>query len=489
MKQSQRVLKNSIVGLGSEAIGAGLNLAIIMVLARYLGVSGFGNYSFIMALAGVFQLVADFGLRNILIREIAIDRNSLDRHLGNTKSLIWVLSVIAFLLIAATVSLINPSKEILISTYIAGLAVLTTFHAAGYGAVCRAFEDMEYNGIGYVLHKIIFLLLIGLGTKLKVDLIGIFIIFLLANLSLWLYYYIVVRVKYVRPRLHVDFEYWKSMVKDAFPLGIAAILRKVTWNVDTLILTAMANVTSVGLFSGAYKVIQAVNLIPTTLAQPLFPVFSRLAQKSSDSLFSSYEKSLKFLLIISLPLVVFITVFSQKIVILFLGKQYLQSSIALQLLSWALLFLFPTSLYVYLFTAMGKQKLFAVASAACLGMNAILDIALIPWYSYIGACIGTLASEITLFFVGFYFLRKLGSRFSIFRIAWKPALGSLVMGFFLYPMTGVSTRMFLLSALGGFLIYCAVILVLRTFSREEISMILSGFGVKRPLGKENHILE
>jgi O-antigen/teichoic acid export membrane protein len=372
----------------------------------------------------------------------------------------------------------------LIATVIAGLAVLAAFHAFGYCAVCRAFEDMEYNAIGFVFHKVVLLLFLWYGIKMKVGLIGVNVIYLIAALFLWLYYYIVVRVRYIRPRLYFDLGYWKKMLREAFPLGIAAVLRKVSWHVDTLILGAMGTAAAVGLFSGAYKVVQGLNLIPLCFALPLFPVFSRLAQSSTESLFSSYEKALKFLFVVSLPLVVFLTVCSEKIVTLFLGKQFVEATIALQILAWALLFLFPTSLYVYLFTALGKQTLFAVSSAACLGINIVLDVVLIPKYSYVGACIGTLCAEITLFFVGFYFLRRLGSSLSLFRVAWKPLLASLSIGVVLYGLKDSSTAVVIAAAVGGFVIYCMTAVLLKTFTKEEISFFRNSVVMKRNAYRE-----
>ncbi|NWG32634.1 MAG: oligosaccharide flippase family protein, partial [Rhodocyclaceae bacterium] len=74
MKPVHRVFKNISAMLVAEALGFPLNFVLTLLLARYLGVEGFGNYSFVMAFVLVFQLIADAGLSNILIREIAVNR-------------------------------------------------------------------------------------------------------------------------------------------------------------------------------------------------------------------------------------------------------------------------------------------------------------------------------------------------------------------------------------------------------------------------------
>ena len=109
MKQSQRIAKNISVMVLAELVGFGLNFIITVLIARYLGLIGFGNYSFVIAFVGVFQMIADSGLNNILIREIAVNRDNLGYQLGVTKSLIWVFSIIVFLLIVLIINIINPA--------------------------------------------------------------------------------------------------------------------------------------------------------------------------------------------------------------------------------------------------------------------------------------------------------------------------------------------------------------------------------------------
>ncbi|MFQ5456204.1 MAG: flippase [Nitrospirota bacterium] len=472
MGQVQRIVKNSFVTGVGGIIAAGLNFLTIMIIARHLGISRFGYYAFVMAFVGIFQLVADLGVRNILIRDVSVDKKRLERSLGITKFLIWILSVIAFLAIAVIINIIGQTQEVILSVYIAGIAVITTFHAVGYGAVCRAFEDMELNAIGNVLHKGMFLLLISVGVRLGVGLRGLFTCLLISNISLWAYYYMIVRKKYIRPRLYIDINASWSTLKEAFPLGIAGIFRKATWQVDTLILTGMTDVATVGLFSSAYKIIQAINLLPLTLALPLFPAFSRLANISEKRLFASFEKSLRFLWTFSLPITVVITLLSDKIILRIFGKEFIDASSSLQILSWALIFLFSTSLYLYLFTAMGKQMMYTISSGICLVINIILDILFIPIYGYIGASIATLASEMILFGTGFFFLMRMGCRISILNIAWRPVCGSIVMGAIIYQVRDLPL-LWLSSGIGlGLLLYGTIILLSKGLSQEEIASII-----------------
>ena len=82
---SRGVLNNSIFRAAGYAIGAAVFFTTIVLIARYLGTEGFGHFSLIIALVGIFQLVADMGVRNIVIRDIALDQANFRNILGSPE--------------------------------------------------------------------------------------------------------------------------------------------------------------------------------------------------------------------------------------------------------------------------------------------------------------------------------------------------------------------------------------------------------------------
>lgn len=471
MKQSQRIAKNMTVTALSEAIGFALNLVTIVVIARHLGVDQFGKYSFMLAFVWIFQLIADSGLSNIMIREIAVRKDDLAYHLGVTKSLIWVFSLVAFTLIVLTIHIINPEKVVKEATQIMGLAVLATVHAVGYTSLFRAMEEMEYNALGFIFQKICLLGFILLVVRFGWGLRAIASAYLASNVSLWFFSYLVVRFRYLRPKMVIDVRVWWYYVSEAVPIGIASILRKITWQVDILILSAISTATSVGLFSAAYKVIQSLSQIPHAVSIPLFPVYSRLAKSSQDDLFMMYEKSLKFMYLLCIPLVVILITLARSIILVVYKPQFEASSLALQILSFSLIFLFPTAQFVYFFSALNRQRLYTISSLACLLINIVLDFTLIPKMGFLGACIGTLAAEVALFGIGMYFARHINKKVSPMRALWKPFVSGLAMWALLYPFRASSPGWMLLGVVLSSAAYILTNIMLKTFSRTELSAI------------------
>ena len=59
MKQSQRIVKNAVFGIGASLIGGLVYLATVLTIARMVSVVEFGKYSFVLAFALFFQLASE----------------------------------------------------------------------------------------------------------------------------------------------------------------------------------------------------------------------------------------------------------------------------------------------------------------------------------------------------------------------------------------------------------------------------------------------
>ena len=146
---SRQIARNSLLRIGGYAIGAALHFVGIVLIGRYLGAEGFGYFAFILAFVGIFQLLADMGVRNIVIRNIAVHRETFTTHLGVARTLLWILSLFSMGCIVVIANLLHLTDEVRHATYLAGLAVLFTFFGLGYSAVLRAFEEMEWDILGF----------------------------------------------------------------------------------------------------------------------------------------------------------------------------------------------------------------------------------------------------------------------------------------------------------------------------------------------------
>src|SRR6266516_3796298 len=226
MKQSQRIVKNALFGIASSLIGGGAYLATILTIAHAVSVTGFGKYSFVLAFAMFVSNIADSGLPRMLVREISRDPEQLVRLVGAGASLIWVISGVMCLLVAVIVPFLHVGTDVKLSVLGMSIATMATFHAAGYSAALRAFEDNELNYLGFVLHKVLLLVLVVGIVKFHFGLLGFVAAHLASNVLLWNFYHVVVTRLYVRIPLCLDVALWKSLLTAALPMGGSVMLRQ-----------------------------------------------------------------------------------------------------------------------------------------------------------------------------------------------------------------------------------------------------------------------
>jgi O-antigen/teichoic acid export membrane protein len=475
---TKRVLGNALFRVGGYAFGAGLFFATIVLIARYLGTEGFGHFSFILATASIFQLVADMGVRNIVIRDIALEKEKFHVHLSTARTLLWSLSAVSLGCITVLANALALSDELRHSMYLAGLAVIVTFYGLGYSAVLRAFEEMGWDILGFIFHKVVFIASIGLIAQTPLGLQGVFAAMLLANALQWFYYWAIVRLRHGRVKPSLNFTAAWLLLWEAFPLGVAEILRRLTRHVDKLLLAAISTPVALGLFSAAYKFLEAMSPFTTNLTLPLFPVFSRFARVSPLRLFRALEQSLKFLYVLGMPLAVLMFVLSEPLVVLFFGEAYHEAATALRLIAPGVVFIFPTSVYSYVFTALGQQRLYMGCVAAALAVNTLLDLLLIPSYSYQGAALATTSAEAVLFLAGVIMLHRLGGELSGLWLLWRPVVAGLGMGLCCWVSKDLGFASAACGVMSSLLVYAGILLLLQTFTPQERALLQGAMRLK-----------
>src|SRR5438132_2029200 len=480
MKQSQRIVKNAVFGIGASLIGGLVHLATILIIARMVSVVEFGKYSFVLAFAMFFQLLADAGLPRMLIREIAKDPEALVPLVGAATSLIWVVSVAVCLLVALIIPFLHFGTDVKIAALVMSLATMATFHAAGYGAVLRAFEDNELNYLGFVLHKVLLLGFIVVTIKLKMGLIGFVLAHLASNVLLWNVYHIVVSRLYARIPVHIDVPLWKSLMISALPMGGGVLLRQLALQLDILILTWLTNLTTVGLFSGPYRISMALRVIPQTLSLPLYPLFSRTADLSPTRFTEVYQTSLKFFALISFPIAAFFTAWSEPILRLALGAKYLPAIPAMQLLGIGMVPFFISTLFQYLFAALDQQRRFLWSTCAASALRIILLVILVPKYGFIGPSIAFVCSEMVIVAIWMIQLARLGFHAKLGDIIWRPLAAGIAMCLVLWTARQMPLLWQACVALLALVLYVIVLLALKTFSVEEAHQAREGLAFFSP---------
>jgi len=407
MNTVQRIAKNTGVLLFSQIAGKILGFFFVMYTARYLGAEGFGILSFALAFAGIFGIFSDLGLAKLTVREVARNRSLADKYLGNISIIKIILGIITFVLVLSTINFLGyPEQTIKVVGFIA-LSIIFNSFSQNFYAISQAYEKMEYQSIGQILNSGLLLLGTFWGINNGFNVMGFAAIYFLANGVTLGYSFFVYVWKFSIPKIEVDWSFWKSTVKEAWPFGLTGAFVSIYIWIDSVMLSLMKGDSVVGWYSAAYRFVLVLLFIPIAFNSAVFPIMSRAALNSQNSLKSILQKHFKYMLIVGIPIGVGITLLAKKIIILVFGIEFLPSVIALQILGWAGVFIFARTAFERVLEATNQQIIVTKVFGNGALLNIVLNIILIPRYSYIGAAVSTLLTDFIVFITIFVlFLRK-----------------------------------------------------------------------------------
>jgi O-antigen/teichoic acid export membrane protein len=480
----QKVPKNILVTGAGQVLGTGLAALVTILTARYLGVEGFGRFSFLYGLAIVVAFISEGGLTNILTRELSQRLHEPAEYhacLGAFRGLISCISLFIVILASLISLLVGFERDLKVIIILLGICIAAVLQAANMLAVVRAHEDMEYFALGFNLQNFFQLGSIYLIVYLDAGFVPIFLAYTVSYFFLWGYYWLVVRLRYGLGPLIFNLPQWKYFLKESTPLGLGLILRRAANYVDIFFLRVLSNLTYVGLFSAAYRFTLALSGAAMAVCYPFLPVFSKLALDQDPQLAAGLEKGLLFMVVTAVPLTVFLFVYGKEIIPLFFGANFTQAIWALKILSFSLVFIFPSTLLLQLFTALGKQRLWTLCTGLCLGIHTILDLTLIPRWGHIGAAIATLVAEFGLFALAWFLMRRLAFHLSVLRLA-RPLLAGGVIGGWLYFFPGKSLQGVIGSGTGAMLLYGMLLWTLGVFTMKGMLSFVRNYQPWRKAG-------
>jgi O-antigen/teichoic acid export membrane protein len=396
MSKARKIAKNTLFLLVSQIISYILAFFYMIYIARYLGADGFGTLSFAIAFTGIFSVLADLGLNTLTVREIARDKSLTGKYFSNVVLMKIVLAVLTFGLMAVIINLLGYPQEVINVVYFVALySILTAFYGI-FNSIFQAYEEIEYQSIGQVISNVLMFAGVLIGIHYALNVLGFAFIFFISSVISLIYISLVYIWKFPPYKMQINWSFWKSTIKEALPFGLTGISGMVYTYIDSVMLSLFQGNEVVGWYNAAYRLILALLYIPITINITLFPSMSQFHISSKDSLNLITEKYFKLMVITGIPLGAGVTILADNIIILIFGYGYLQSIIVLQILIWTTVFTFIGAAFVRLLEATNRQLIVTKISAICVVVNILLNLILIPKFSYVGASISTVVTEIVL---------------------------------------------------------------------------------------------
>lgn len=422
----RRVAKNSLAPMALQLLNKVVDTVFAAFTARILGPAGLGAYAFAIAIIWYFIIFSNFGLGTLLTREVAKDREAADRYLASTiwarLGLFALSAPVLFAIIWVWETQFGLSRTTSWAIVLLAIGLIPSNLADALTAVFRAFEKFEIPALISTITTIL-KVSIGAGALLAgYGVIGLAATSIITNIiTLGLLAFLLIRQGLVsRPRLTFDWTFQRTMLSTAFPLMLNDFLSTAFFRMDVAILQPMKGDTVVGWYNVGYKFIDGLNIIPSSFTLAVFPVMARYAEGARDALLRTTVLSLRWLVMLALPICILTVRYADGIILAFGGPEYLpHSATALRLLIWFLPFSFINSVVHYVLIAVNQQRYLTRAFVIGVGFNLVANLALIPRFSYQAAAVNTVLSEIALLLPFYYLLRQ-----HVGAIPWRHIFGT-----------------------------------------------------------------
>lgn len=425
-------------------------------ISRVIGAGGTGIYSYTSSIVQYFILFAMLGMNNYGNRTIAKcrdDKDELSKKFSSLYIFQLITSTLMVILYIGYICLFN--NQYLEASLIQLIYLISTCFDISW--FFFGLEKFKLTVIRNTIIKILSATSIFIFVKNKDDLMIYITLMsvshLLSQLSLWPF--LKSEVKLVKPKIKDIMSHLKPNLILFIPV-IAVSLYKI---MDKIMLGNMATIQDVGYYEYAEKIINIPLSIITALGTVMLPRISNLVANNNQEKIKFYiDKSMQFVLFISIAMCFGIIAISPRFVPIFLGDEFVQTGYILQLLSVTIIFIsWANVIRTQYLIPNEEDKPYIISVFIGAIINFVVNILLIPRYKTIGAAIGTICAEISVAIYQTIVVRKEIDFRKYIKYIVQFILSGLIMYIIIINLTHIMNNSYLLiisQVTLGAIIYC-----------------------------------
>jgi len=390
----KKIVQNSLWVSGSQIIGRGIGFAYFIILARMFSVAKFGLLAWVLGFVYNFYPLADFGIERLVLKEIARKPDKRNYYLSRLIPLRLILaaaSVVAalslslligvrgnklFLVLLFSLSMLPYNLVFLFASFENAAEKMTTFA-----------QSVVFTSLASFLIGLTFALL-GLGLG------GVLFGYFLANMLVLIWLLSGKRQTKFNISWQFDFYFWQKILAQSWVFAIFSILGVFYLRSPLILIGQILGDYDSGIYGAASKFAEAGILIPQGIAIALFPKFSKAIAKKDKNIKQKYLKSLKLLLLFSIPICLIMVFGAKWIMMLIYGPDYLPSAKVFAAFGPVMILFFLNSIAGNVIQNSKQVKKFIPFALANLAVAISAGLILIPKLGPVGGVLALLFGEI-----------------------------------------------------------------------------------------------
>ena len=394
--QASSIAKNTLWMLGGNGLKLVIQAVYFILIARSLEPAEYGGFIAVVAIAAIVSPFVGLGTSNLIVRNVARDPESFPQSWGNGLLITVCSGLAALVLVLSCVSLLPAGIHwkvlLLVSAADLLFGRIVDFCGFAFSAVNRFAATAQLN-MWISLSR-----LIGLGILVS------FVHH--PSITSWSLVYLAATVTtaagalgwgvltLAKPKLQIR-AIWPELKEGSFfSVGLSA--QTIYNDIDKTMLAKLGDLPATGIYGAAYRIID-VSLVPLrSILSAANPGFFRAGHLGGIRETRRYmsrllPKALGYAALATAGLFLFAPVVPHV-----LGKEYVQSISALRWLAILPLIKTVHSFFADALTGAGHQRLRTMIQIAVALFNILINLWIIPAYSWLGAAWSSIASDAAL---------------------------------------------------------------------------------------------
>jgi len=478
-KISLKIARSYTAVLAQHGIIYGISLLTFGIIARILDTHDIGIYGLTVSVIYLIGLSANFGLKKVSIR--IISQNIRDNP-EKSRSAFWLSTLLGFISIALIsfvtaylfklfrIFSVYPNEN---QHYILLFILLILFSfknhiSSGLEALKQFHVETAYIGTGFVIYRILMIILVIFGLKIY----GILISWIIGeSIALILILYSVVR-SFLPMSMNISV--LKEMSREAPPLFISDIILS-TVDYGDRVLTSLFGYSAVAFFYIASTGAMALGAFAQALYSGMLPHLSEeYAKNGNIGLVTTLQSINRYVYIFIAPIYLLSIALSYPAISILVGPGYSQAAAIFQILAIGLWISSIAPINQTTLIATGKGKYLMYILLFSLGVEFLSIILLYPYIGILATGFGK-ALLLTLGFIlsTFIIMKELGTTPIILKDYIKPTIAGIIasVATWIVWMMFLRIDLFILYIIFGLASYMLILRLLKVIDEDEVATL------------------
>ena len=371
-------------------------LLVYPYVSRVLGVSNIGICNFVDSIIHYFVLFSMMGVTIMGTREIAASRGDselLARRYSSILTLNGITTAMALVILFFATALVPELRENKDMMIYGGIKLVSSYLLIEW--FYKGIEDFRYITIRTILMKLIYVISVFIFVKESNDYSIYYLLTCLMVTGNAV-------INFIHANKFVKFKYklisLREYIKPFFTLGSYMLITSMCTTFNIVYLGFMTNDTQVGYYTTATKLYTILLALFTGATSVILPRMSSLvAEKKMNEYVALLGKSSNVLFSFSIPLIIFVIIFAQQIVLILSGPGYEGAVLPMKIVIPLMLIIGYEQIVVIqglMPLRKDKEVMFNSTIGACVSI--ILNCLLVPHLQSVGSAIVWICSEFVI---------------------------------------------------------------------------------------------